>query len=50
MKNYRVIFKWTGSIFEETTIVYSVNNRQQAIQAVKDHYGTKAKIISARAI
>lgn len=49
MKNYQV--KFTGfSAFTDTTIVYDVASRQEAIQAVKDHYGKQVKIISAKAI
>lgn len=40
-----------GLPFHERTRVYDVNNRSEAIQVVKDHYGSGAvKIISAKAI
>lgn len=49
MKNYQV--KFTGfSAFTDTIIVYDVASRQEAIQAVKDHYGKQIKVISAKAI
>ena len=49
MKNYQV--KFTGfSAFTDTIIVYDVASRQEAIQAVKDHYGKQIKVISAKEI
>lgn len=48
MKTYNVTFTWSGSVFTEHQIVYYVDNRQQAIKAVKDHYGKSVKIISAK--
>lgn len=51
MKNYIVVFMFRDLPFHERTRVYGVDNRQQAIQRVKDHYGTRAvKIISAKTI
>lgn len=51
MKDYMVVFMLKGLPFHERTRVYNVNNRGEAIQAVKNHYGSRAvKIISAKAI
>lgn len=51
MKDYIVEFMFTGLFFHEITRVYGVDNRKEAIQVVKDHYGSRAvKIISAKAI
>lgn len=49
MKNYQVKFKGF-SAFTDTVIVYDVASRQEAIQAVKEHYGSSVKIISAKMI
>ncbi len=47
MKTYQVEF--TGfSAFTDTALVYDVSNRQEAIKAVKAHYGKNVKIISAK--
>lgn len=51
MKDYLVVFMFKDLDFYERTRVYGVNNRNEAIQVVKDHYGSRAvKIISAKAI
>jgi uncharacterized membrane protein len=51
MKDYIVVFMFKGLWFHERTRVYGVNDRSQAIQIVKDHYGSgNIKIISARMI
>ncbi|MBR6102668.1 MAG: hypothetical protein IKP95_09580 [Ruminococcus sp.] len=51
MRDYIVVFMFNGLPFHERTRVYGVNNRSEAIQVVKDHYGSRAvKIISAKAI
>ncbi|MCU6704358.1 hypothetical protein OCV57_00245 [Hominimerdicola aceti] len=51
MKDYMVEFMFKGLPFHERTRVYNVNNRSEAIQAVKNHYGSRAvKIISAKTI
>lgn len=51
MKVYIVVFMFKGLPFHERTRVYDVNNRSEAIQAVKDHYGSGAvKIINAKAV
>ena len=51
MKVYMVVFMFKGLPFHERIRVYDVNNRNEAIQVVKDHYGSGAvKIISAKAI
>lgn len=51
MKDYIVKFMFKGLCFYEYTKVYGVNNRNEAIQVVKDHYGSRAvKIISAKTI
>ena len=49
MKNYQVKFKGF-SAFTDTIIVYDVASRQEAIQSVKEHYGSSVKIISAKLI
>lgn len=49
MKNYQVKFKGF-SAFTDTVIVYDVASRQEAIQVVKEHYGSSVKIISAKMI
>ncbi len=51
MNDYLVVFKFKGLVFDERMRVYGVKNRNEAIQAVKNHYGSRAvKIISAKAI
>ncbi|SFD10166.1 hypothetical protein [Ruminococcus albus] len=49
MKDYIVVFMFKGLYFYERTRVYGVNDRRQAIQIVKDHYGSgNIKILSAK--
>ena len=51
MKDYMVVFMFKGLDFHERTRVYGVNSREEAIQVVKNHYGSAAiTIISARVI
>ncbi len=51
MKDYMVEFMFKGLPFHERIRVYNINNRSEAIQAVKNHYGSRVvKIISAKAI
>ncbi len=51
MKDYMVKFMFKGLPFHERIRVYNMNNRSEAIQAVKNHYGSRVvKIISAKAI